>query len=473
MDLSVYKDVNSRDKRLRKDLVITVALSGGGLRAANLATGVLLALEQIRHEKKLRLNLLQEIDYFSTVSGGGFAVGAYLSTLFDYLSYPQNDLSGFNYAAAFEKPPASCQEDETLAKDTPKRNLERGYTSSLVNGLFELKAIFTAYDRGVYLEERLDKKVLGADCRSLKGPEHATLRLSDIFIRKEMPEREFRLPYWVANATIYQNGELFQFAPDVLKSYEIVQYSHRLKKYKQSNHDETLCAKANKYGVPPVFEDCMPLSVGLKASATFPAAIPATTFLSTRCNTAETNQKECYIQLLDGGLFDNLGMFSALDIIRQHRLLYEQTVANPVHHLLIVIDAFPGEIVPFSKRKGSPTWFQVLLRQLEVTKDSLRNYMKSEAQLHQDYKKAAANPRHDSQNGAKNLERSTLFPPDLEVIFLDIDDLPYAKEVDTNVNIKKGEQKKLIAAGRDLVKRRKWDLIDFLNRLPDLDITSD
>jgi hypothetical protein len=51
-----------------------------------------------------------------------------------------------------------------------------------------------------------------------------------------------------------------------------------------------------------------------------------------------------------------LGIFSALDIIRQHRLFYEQTVANPVHHLLIVIDAFPGEIVPFSKRKGSPTW---------------------------------------------------------------------------------------------------------------------
>ena len=72
MDLSVYKDANRRDKHLRKDLVITVALSGGGLRAANLATGVLLALEQIHHEKKLRLNLLQEIDYFSTVSGGGF-----------------------------------------------------------------------------------------------------------------------------------------------------------------------------------------------------------------------------------------------------------------------------------------------------------------------------------------------------------------------------------------------------------------
>ncbi len=71
----VAKDEQQKNPALHdmdplQDLV-GLALSGGGIRAASVGLGVLQALQQENH--------LREIDYLSTVSGGGY-IGGYLSS---------------------------------------------------------------------------------------------------------------------------------------------------------------------------------------------------------------------------------------------------------------------------------------------------------------------------------------------------------------------------------------------------------
>ncbi|SVE47220.1 uncharacterized protein METZ01_LOCUS500074, partial [marine metagenome] len=69
IDLSRYRPVQERDDGQNPDLAFAVAISGGGHRAANFATGVLLALEDFEIDGR-RHDLLREIDYLSTSSGG-------------------------------------------------------------------------------------------------------------------------------------------------------------------------------------------------------------------------------------------------------------------------------------------------------------------------------------------------------------------------------------------------------------------
>src|SRR5262249_15058013 len=67
--------INARRKHYNlnqdKEHAIGLALSGGGIRSATFALGVLVALA--------RRNLLHHFDYLSTVSGGGY-LGAFLTT---------------------------------------------------------------------------------------------------------------------------------------------------------------------------------------------------------------------------------------------------------------------------------------------------------------------------------------------------------------------------------------------------------
>ncbi|MEI7836280.1 MAG: hypothetical protein WCK05_07690, partial [Planctomycetota bacterium] len=75
VDLSPYQSVQ---QRAGQDPAAGMALacSGGGMRAANLVAGVLLGLEELKKEPGSNANAPREVDYFSSVSGGGMGVGA-------------------------------------------------------------------------------------------------------------------------------------------------------------------------------------------------------------------------------------------------------------------------------------------------------------------------------------------------------------------------------------------------------------
>ncbi|MFO7822114.1 MAG: patatin-like phospholipase family protein [Lentisphaeria bacterium] len=324
VDLQRYKSVQSRPNQ-NKDLALAVAISGGGHRAANFAAGVLLALEQFSlndDDDGEAYNLLKEVDYFSTVSGGGFPVGVYFATRYDH-----RPGRGYSFRKALKS------KDERYLK-----NLRRDYQMTLLEAAFNPQC--AGYkDAGDLLEEKFDDYMLGAEYRSSKQ----SLRLSDVFRADKTAAPPVELPYWFANATIYENGSRFVFTPGIIREYGITHCTHRME-------------GLNIEGKP----ESMPLAVGLKTSASFPVLIPATTM---HCK-AESDPLNPYLHLIDGGLVDNQGIFTAFEVLRQ----------DPAKHkVLLVIDAYKGISHPRSRWRASPSGPEMAARIMKIALDSAHN----------------------------------------------------------------------------------------------------
>lgn len=100
VNLNEYKSVQDRDNRIQNpNIALGVAISGGGSRAQFFSMGILLGLEEIQEDNSSR-NFLNEIDYFSTVSGGCYSAGYYLTILKNRLQYDNCPSTNF----IFQKP---------------------------------------------------------------------------------------------------------------------------------------------------------------------------------------------------------------------------------------------------------------------------------------------------------------------------------------------------------------------------------
>src|SRR5205809_8089360 len=76
VNLDQYQSPNTRDCDQDDKKLVIVCSAGGGARAASFTIGVMLELERIAYAYtndagRHPTNALNEIDYFSTVSGGG------------------------------------------------------------------------------------------------------------------------------------------------------------------------------------------------------------------------------------------------------------------------------------------------------------------------------------------------------------------------------------------------------------------
>jgi NTE family protein len=77
-DLGPVRDLTPADERNSDDLVVLLAFSGGGTRAAALAYGVLEALETVKvSHDGVEGTMLDEVDSISSVSGGSFTASYY------------------------------------------------------------------------------------------------------------------------------------------------------------------------------------------------------------------------------------------------------------------------------------------------------------------------------------------------------------------------------------------------------------
>ena len=155
-----------------RNTALAVAISGGGHRAANFAIGVLMGLESVK--LKAQRNLLMEADYFSTVSGGGMAAGAFISALHDSEKRMEFSLTkamrvqdGVDRDVMQERCGSGYHRDKPEEWHTGKgadpclkRNLERGLHGNLFRGL-----VAPALTRGEALEKTFDRKVLGSQWR--------------------------------------------------------------------------------------------------------------------------------------------------------------------------------------------------------------------------------------------------------------------------------------------------------------------
>ena len=312
VQLQQYKSVQERPAQ-DKNAAVALAISGGGSRASNLGVGVMLGLEQLF--RRNGNNVLQEIDYLSTVSGGGFAGGAYVYSLFEhYYSEEARPYSLQHYV------------DKNI-----KKELEHSYMGSILKNYLNPKLWFTFADDGDALEKAIDDHVLGRKRRQSdpllkdKLPKEG-LTLGEMFIAKDSA-RQVQFPMMFANGAILDKMVIFPFSPDILQQYQICGCTHRMKK----------SDPVNPYDVP--------LSVGIKASGSFPVLISNTTLVS------EFDEKRKYLHVVDGGLADNYGYETALDVLSQ------EDVPTKV---MFIVDANNARMTKtFSKKQRGRNMFKV------------------------------------------------------------------------------------------------------------------
>ena len=268
-------------------IAVALAISGGGHRAANFGAGVLMGLEDVDG-----INLLKEIDYFSTVSGGGVPAGIYIKTLQE----SQTNKTKFEFK----------QEVNELVK----KALRWSYDLDMWKGFFDTR-MFGLLNKGDILENQFDKYIMGGPAKRALGI--LPLKLSDLFVSKKRQANQVTLPWLVCNSSVYTNLSSFPVTPDLLDVYEINGYVHQLERRILNNAGD------------------LPLSVAMKASASFPFAVPATTFIRRNRN----DNTEDYVHLVDGGLVDNFGWRTALELLKNET---EQVDKK----FLIVVDANQG-----------------------------------------------------------------------------------------------------------------------------------
>lgn len=253
-----------------------LCISGGGARAANLGMGILWGLEEIGLSPKN--NVLNEVDYFSTVSGGGFAAGAYLSARYDHLQRKGADSFSL----------------EQVLVEFIRDDLKRSYVWPLVKSNVNIALLFTPIDDGDALEKAIDNHVLGYRRRRQANNPYS-LTLGDLFVPAGSA-RVPQLPMHITNSSTVLGVRIFPFVPNVLEAYKINGYSHRMRRYYV---DE---------GFDPY---SMPLAVGIKSSGSFPVLISNTTLRSSY------HPDRPFLHLMDGAMSDNLGIYTALDVIKQ------------------------------------------------------------------------------------------------------------------------------------------------------------
>ena len=321
-----------KEDRGNKNVLMLLALSGGGSRAAYLSGSVMLRLQDVFED----IDLLKEIDLISSVSGGSLPAAYYCismdpegfttvpikgainysqlsSSLKTRVRYSENNrLLGFKDsmqakdAAELKEALSDGKDDKSIEKLqrlsrykvrsnrpwdewTVKRLMTRNYLYKWIGNWFWptniLKYWFTSYDRSdimaqTFSDNLYDRRTFGYD-----------LRFRDL-----NPER----PYLIINATDATEeradcnkserhfGEVFTFTYEDFKS----QLNSSINRYK--------------------------ISRAVMASAAFPAVFNYMT-LKDYCNRR-------YVHVFDGGNSDNLGLKSLKKVIDLNRDKYKKVI---------------------------------------------------------------------------------------------------------------------------------------------------
>ncbi len=439
--LNKYKSVQERPEQNEK-VAVALSISGGGSRAANLGVGIMLGLEQLKLSNTR--NALQEIDYISTVSGGGFAGGSYIGALYNHYYY--------NRSIEFKL--------SDYWKTNIQEHLAHSYVSDLVKANFHPWYWFTFIDDGDALEKAIDDHVLFYKYRNSKNKKlpkderkkNRSITLGDLFIDKDSINKKVIFPMMVANGSTLDKMAIFPFAPDVMEDYQIAGYSHRLKNIKNKN-------KMNPYELP--------LAVGIKASGSFPVLISNTTLMS------HYHPERKYLHVIDGAMTDNLGYETAMDILKQ-----DDAVKSKV---LFIVDADNAGMRPtFSKKQNAAFSMKVYGRLASSGLDARRNTLTKELlsvgketgivpiyfsfNVLIEGNEAVPPPSIDVDEQAPRMiakmkeDMDALTPLDMQVLY------ELVTNVGTKYTIEDYEQELLILTGQKIVRMKQDEIIKVLTK---------
>lgn len=333
LSLSEYKLPHLR-KGQDKNSVLAVSISGGGSRAMCFGIGVLLGLEEIKASNS---NLLEEVDYFSTVSGGGFAAGYYLSRRYHYYSYDSAKVGPFSFNKIWNN---SVERGSML----PSLNLSvRPLKNILIHNWLRpkgrIRQYYYAVKKDVMFTDEIDDIVpLGVSKkegrkvynRAIKELNHENyidkLMLSHFYIPKDS-NTELKLPILIPNGTVFQNNARMALVPYLFDSLCYM----------------GLCKRTSLSGDKQMkkYNQCdMPLYYPITASAAFPGVLP-------QMRGERPGNEE--LRIIDGGVGDNFGYKSIFDVFNE---LNESNSYKKLKKRLIVIDASGiGAGSPYSRKE--------------------------------------------------------------------------------------------------------------------------
>lgn len=286
-----------------------LAISGGGSRAQYFGLGVLIGLDEITENNKTFLN---EIDYFSTVSGGGFGAGYYLTLKKNGVL---NDFANF-----FEYWKSKTR------KDSLQEFLYKGAkaSSSLKLWAYERNLVWHPYPT------MIDNHLL-QNGKKYKNQTIGRLYLNDFFIPLSSSSN-VNLPMFVTNGTIYNNGERFPFMPHIINYLQI---------------SGSLLPKE------PFDSDSIPLCYAISGSAAFPGVLPMLKF-STKTD------KDTVVRVIDGGAVDNLGFTTLFELLCSDKVTNKRA-------LVVDCGGFGNEIQ--TQENGKLGIFKLLKKSLLYTVD--------------------------------------------------------------------------------------------------------
>ena len=302
-------------------MVLGLALSGGGTRAASLGYGVMKGLEAIPVPLPGggTSNLLKEVDYISSVSGGSFASAFY--TLF------QDD----------------PRWGERFEEKVLRKHLEDDIVSRLLNPANFFPVLFTDYTRTDVAAEYYGEEIFdGKRMRDL--PRH---------------------PWLILNATDMVTGIRFEFASDYfvclgsdLSSFPV-------------GHAVTASS-----AFPVAFKPVTLKSFGQKSEGCITnrdrGYIEANFTDFYRRNMAQRKIKYLsqdsahYIHLSDGGITDNLGLQGLLERFRDGPLANRMRSGQVKGVLFIAVNSANASDVTSGERRAAPSITEVIARSMDL-----------------------------------------------------------------------------------------------------------
>lgn len=312
VDLDQYISPNKRDGQ-DSELILIVCASGGGTRAATFTMGIMLEIERILYPKDKKRNILNEVDYFSTTSGGGWGASSYIAYLYKHEPH-------FTTYNSFE----------TYLANWADRKIDSYQFSYAISDYFNdhFQTKKEELSSGNILQNRINTGYLGGGYRNQQLGDETPIMLSDVFTLKGTGKKP-RLPMIIANTMNIDNFMLVPFTPDRLHYWGLSQYSKNTGELIPSKH-----RPSNTLSLPEILN--IPLAAGIKASGGVPGLVGTSYFY---CN-KKGEKKGYYLRLQDGGVIDNQGLYTA-KVILQH----EKTIKPNRKKVVIMIDAStPGSI---------------------------------------------------------------------------------------------------------------------------------
>lgn len=268
-----------QDQRGTKDVLVALALSGGGSRAAYFSASVMLKLQRVFEEE---IDILEEVDVISAVSGGSLPAAYYCIS---------RDPDGN---------PATSNRiwDEATVKDLMKRDYLGRWIGNWFWPANILRYWLTAYDRSDIMAQTFEDNLFDVKPYGWK------LNFRDL-----NPER----PYLIINAT------------DGNENVNSEKHFGNIFTFTREDFEEKLKSDISNYSV----------ARAVMASAAFPGAFNYMTLKDYRDPTAKDKR---YLHVFDGGNADNLGLESIKRIITAEEAKGRNKRFK--HYIVILVDSF-------------------------------------------------------------------------------------------------------------------------------------